>query len=1135
MVAQFMKTAVAQLSVDLQVRLSLFFAGEFFKCGEYNLAIESYDFAISKCEGPDINDALKAVKEKTLALQSIVRCNLHELNSIKYCYIAPMTVSKLLQCLQKLRLSMDSIFALSVKQQEDYAWLVLNSAKLILEVSQPLVWLNCGKYVTESVMFAAICMESVINLCTVRHMQFRMKLYGTAFYSALGQGTIDEAAAILQHASNQCNELKTREELDPPVPEKTVLCIEQCNLDLAVMKFSLAFWKDSDALNFSPANLSTYYNGHHPDLQRSFLDICVCESIRLHYLTSGNRNENYRKRSANIVKAAAALFSTYQLPGNEINDSAPQGENNLAKQLTLSGLFEILCVVVIDFADEPSEMTDDLVAKIYALAQEVFEANPAPTLTDYKSDINLLERIYSYQRVSANLQQKFGALRDLLTALEDTMFSERAYRKKSFLKRISNLVWQKFLYPSLQTLLSDFGSQPIDDIYAESLILVMKTFDATFIEDPVLYGTLALVSAQVLRQANDLRQSISLLRQSISVIEEHRAASIDVAIHMPDDSRDVLALQRASFSARAESQDWYHSVRRLGAQAFAGYGIFGTSSNADRTAQALAEIHTDLLSLYFRSELEYSIQLQANKNGFRASTANNKILNANSPTKTVVTTATLSKKTMKGGKTIGKTGSKTAAQPFATAITSPEEAESGVIDVEKLHAAHFLKSFCLRNGYARCLLYLEMARCQRDDEEKCLDCLHEAMKCIEEVEGREQLLKTSFSDHTILTDSNTSKYPLVLARSHNFIYVAPVGCRKLSRALYYRVLAKEKGSGTAVSIYNDDFAGCEKQIFVENMNHPTQSAVKIGPLRPGELYMFGHVAFNSEGKTVGSVSPSTPVVEAVNPLPTILLWQLLNQTAEELSSLVSSDRLYREASLRVCSRFFLNTPVELPPLSIGKGINLFLFNEASVAMLPAQQSSPVLIQAFILSFLSYEIQAKRKFDDHGKVNWNMRVHSQIEYLKSLHRVAAVTRFAVALCSHDLTLRCVHFGYLLAVELLRFDSIHLAFSLQNPLTIFAVALQSIPKRNWQELEHSLYCRVVSDLITVSALNTNLSPVVFILSEFYPEALSDKAAEAVPPPALIKEYAAVVEKAKANLSMLHISPLLSQAKEVRNTNI
>ena len=1117
LVTNFMKIAVAQLSSDLQVKLSLFFAAEFFKSGVYDLAVECYETAISICEA-DGGDSLKAIKDKAVAMHSIVRSNLHDLISIRYCYIAPMTVSKLLQCLQKIRLSMEGVFSLSSKQQEDYAWLILNSSKLILEISQPLVWLNCGKYITETVLYAAICMDSIINLCTVRHMQFRLKLYTTAFYSALTQGSMDEAAAIFQYATSQCTELKEREELDPPLPDKTVLCIAQCSLDLAVMKFSLDFWKDSDTLSFNTANLEKYYTGQHSELSRSFMDICLCECIRLHYLTSGNNNETYRKRSANVIAAATSVFES-----SELADS-------LAQKLSLVGLFELLLVVVVDSV-EVATNHGGLVTKICTLAEEIFGQNPTPSVTDYWNDIVLLKKLYGVLR-SANLEEKLDALKDLLVSIEDTMFSERAYRKKSFLKKVSIVIWQRVLYPSVQEYLSDFQSDnansPISNC-ADALVLLLKTFDAAFLEDPVLYGALSLITAQVLRLNGDLRQSISLLKQSISVIDDHRAASIDIAVHMPDDGRDVLALQRASFSVRAESQDWYHSVKRLGAQAFAGYGIFGLSSGADRSMQSLAEIQADLLSLYFRSELEYAIQQRVTGMRFRSDTANNTILNSASPTKTATiqpaATNTKGKTTTKGSKTIGKATTKNT-KAFVTVAAVSEDEDAGIVDIEKLHAAHFLKSYCLHNCYARCLFLLEMARCQRDNEEKCLDCLHEAMKCIEEAEGREQMLKSSFSDHTVITDSNV-KYPIVLARSHKFVYVVPVGCRKLSSALYYRILAKERGSGTAVSIYNDDFSGCEKKIFVGNLTHPTQCAVKIGPLRPGELYMFGHVAFNAADKVVGHVSPSSPVVEALNPLPTILLWHLLTQTAEELSVAVNSDLLYKEASLRVCARFFINTPSDLSPVVIGKGINLFLVKESSIAMLAVHQSSPVIIQCFISSFLSHEIQAKRKYDDVGIVNWSMRVHSQLLYLRALGRVATVTRFGMSLRSHELTVRCVHFGYLLVVELIRFDLLHLATFLQSPLTVFAIAMQSIPKRNWQDLEHSLYCHILADLIRVSVLNANLSPAIFILNEFYPEAGSDKATKSSPPPRLLGEYAAVVEVATSSIALTHLTPFLAQS--------
>jgi len=492
-VIQLMKIADAQLSLDLQVKLTLYFAAEFFKCGEYALAVECYDTALAKCEIMEDTDSSKIIRQKVTAIQSIVRSNSIELNSIKYCCIAPMTVSRLLICLKKLRCSLEDVFTLTTKQQEDNSWLILNSSKLILEISQPLVWLSCGKYVTESVFYSAICMESVINLCTVRHMKFRMKLYLTAFYSTLSQGSVDEAGAIFQHTTKQCMELKEREELDPPLPEKTVLCIEQCMLDLSIMKFVLDFWRDPDSLNFSSEHLEKCHTIKHADIRRSFLDLCICECVRLHFLTSGNINEPYRKRSANISRAVAAIFSSYQVPSKS---SAEESEENvtipvdsLVSKLTIFGLFEILCVTVFD-SSEPSD--HEMVVKVCAAAETLMQNQSGMHISEYYADILLLQKVYLFQHIQVS-EEKFAAIHQLLSELESTLFSERAYRKKSFLKKIILIIWQRYLYPLLQSLLSSFDieSATIDAAKcAEALLLTVKVFDAVFDEDPILHYAL---------------------------------------------------------------------------------------------------------------------------------------------------------------------------------------------------------------------------------------------------------------------------------------------------------------------------------------------------------------------------------------------------------------------------------------------------------------------------------------------------------------------------------------------------------------------------------------------------------------------------------------------------------------------
>lgn len=50
--------------------------------------------------------------------------------------------------------------------------------------------ISCGKYMCSTYLFSVLSLEGVINLCTARHLEARMKLYTGAFYATLTQGII---------------------------------------------------------------------------------------------------------------------------------------------------------------------------------------------------------------------------------------------------------------------------------------------------------------------------------------------------------------------------------------------------------------------------------------------------------------------------------------------------------------------------------------------------------------------------------------------------------------------------------------------------------------------------------------------------------------------------------------------------------------------------------------------------------------------------------------------------------------------------------------------------------------------------------------------------------------------------------
>ena len=167
-------------------------------------------------------------------------------------------------------------------------------------------------------------------------------------------------------------------------------------------------------------------------------------------------------------------------------------------------------------------------------------------------------------------------------------------------------------------------------------------------------------------------------------MEDHRAARVDILLHCPQDSRDVLALQRQALSVRPDATSWLHGEKRLGGHAFAGYGIFGHSSSADRADQALAELHTDMTVTYLRLEIQYAIQQKRARTAF-------KIIDTKPPGTAAITP--------KSGIKMKDPGSDNLAlAPLST------------LNAENLSCISFLKSVCGKNCYTKSLLYMELAR-----------------------------------------------------------------------------------------------------------------------------------------------------------------------------------------------------------------------------------------------------------------------------------------------------------------------------------------------------------------------------------------------------------------------------------------
>ena len=1174
-----MKMSGFKLEVKLQISLFELFSRDLVACKEYDLALECTRHILDTLEpclevGPNVTQIYKTTTKTSVTYAKIFANYKKEINTSTYSRIAPIAVTRLLISLQDLRVAIKRVFEElpSSKDQEEVAWLILNGCKLILKIAQPLAWLSCGKYVTETLIFASLCMEAVVNLCTCRHLKFRMKLYTTAFYSTMTSSSNDDSQRLLDKFDTELKDLRDREEIDPPVPEKVEVILLAAEQDLAVMRAMLHFWANPDELDSDvvddeqsfkdkfkcPAVNNDYRDNHIDDFGPTFTERVLAEYIRIHQLTSGNVNETYRRRTAAILRGfnrVSNAFPTREVEIPRVRIAVPgeegdeEGQGEAANMVTVTDcpfsnmvLLEILGVSLFEVLPEGTDLTEcpvtEIQGKIFqytasgssdaSLNQSASNSIQGGSVHNKLISTAAFEKLFSESNNDKNGQIELALLNQLtvvvdackednhanliMTALtlvrsvDRVLYSDISERRKSFLQNLSLNLWKHGVYPSLQKALSDTSGDSLIALKAVSTSLVglLKTLDLTNIQDPLLLGSLSLVVARIIGYFGDYRGSIALLQQAMESVDEHRAARVDVHMHEPIDSRDIWALQRQSFTVKAEAQDWFHSVKRLGAHAFAGFGVFGSSSQTDRTDSALAEISSDLTTLYFRYELEYAVERKQLRIKMKS-----KLWNKDGKRVRIDLTKK-DKKDNEGMASIAEgddmmmdssqLGGTTAPMSVQTMLDFNAETLGGVTKVatEQLQIVGQLKQWCERNPYARSLLYVEIARIEKN-EDKREHLLQDASKCVEEAEADEENIKAANSDLNIVRKGGHLATPIVIARSHRFIYTVPVGSSILQEKHpdlnYYRIYAKEEKNASAVTMINDEMDGCEKRISVESLtndNHVCKNVVRIGNLRWGQKYMFASAAYDKNDKHIGSISPSSQDIGALNPLPTVLLWSNIFRAAQELG--VSNYKTL--AAGHICDRYFLVDPNQgSQSLSVGKGTNLLVGEVPAVCMLAVQQSSPVLLSCFVTAFLSlanddlaYGAGITSNPDDvyNKGVPLQMRRKDQWRFLSLLRRTCIATIIATYSQQVDLVVRCVTKGYEQAARLLFNDEAHLSVDLQNLLMILLVALQSVSKRHWHELEHKLYCRMMNSVMKLAIINRSTASVVPLLNKLFEDA-------------------------------------------------
>lgn len=1072
---------------------------------------------------------VEEVKSKVQEIHQRIQATCQQIGSMRahsYTTSSPM-ISKIISSIIELKDSIDIIFSnLSVKLQEEYSWLVLNASKLIYDLGQPLIWIKCGKFVANSFLYAAIAMESIINLTTARHLKFRMKLLISAFYAYISDETgYEQAMSIISYTSKQISDLKQREELDLPIPVDVLSSLIESEMDLAVLRACATFQKSYDSLNIltpsfeESCKVPKYLNqgitaeSLEKLSSKSFIERVVVECCRIQHMSSWNRSDVWRRKCSILIDIVM----------KKLNDKSYDGS------LSVNCLTEIASLLVLDdISGSSSDKTTVLDALVTAAENKIL-TSPSDQSLDYMNVLKLVSSIEVIDEREIRLPNPNDLESLLRTMTKITNENAVSNIRRCFIRKGITAIWSKHVYKALQWILSKSSSEAITETAISIhpfLNMIVKSLGFIYFDDMIMNASIACATGLVMKELKRYRDGISLLQRALATLEDYRALDVDIELICPDKVTEYQYIQRLSFSLGHDSISWYESIANGPNESSVAapstsprIHIYSQKADKERISQALAEFQTDLIVLYFRMELEYALVRVSS----RETHARDLIANSKDPldqTKTRSTDAIKSSKSQLSqskSKMKIETGKETETAEAAKAIRSVEDFG---------YTIKSLKAYCCKNPYARALLYLELARFEvQYNHQKAFEYVKTARECIEEAEAKEIELVNAFN---MTQDISHDTFPIILARSHSSIFVSPRVAATSDIVACYRIFAREAGSGTKISMSNilsgAGYKGCEKSItIVKGKPNP----VKIEGLRCGERYVFSSVAYDRHNDPIeSSLSDTSPAIAALNPLPIFALWSLLAKTSSELflsrsivqplsqqtGSHITPLFMIQAASKKLFDRYFKREdqsilsikrnkgrdyyPKEsiarqghLMRLSLGHGVNVIVGGEPNLSIDSIKQSSPYMLILFIQTYLIYLEHSL--FPSLG----NMASHSNVHHYQSnlayqelmmyhIQNISIVSIISSSIQNYELTCRCVLCGYCLISRIYLYpDGLSYFPSLQSSIMNLIISLQSTNKIYWHELEYNMYCMLYNYLIRGSVRGKQTQMALNLLQDFH----------------------------------------------------
>lgn len=1000
---------------------------------------------------------------------------------------SPSVIANILQCINDSTDFIDTFFNISINEQEQFSYIVVNYCNILNEIGEPLFRLGYGEKLYKLFIYGSMAMSSIINLSTVRYIRLRMRLLITSFHYLIITANYLQATNLLKYITKQIQEFRAREEVDLPVPIKVMIVILECEADLSILKLILAFYKLPNSIDIMGSSLSTQYEWPNyqkyndlpqdiidsfitkPLVVRFFIECCRLQQLALSEMLTYN-NESWQELSIAIVK----VFLKF------IQDDK---SSKLSFDCLSLILFLTLCIPLESFKNTQQQVFD-IISRNYLNNISIDENDDVDVI-----EAMLVKHVYDTISLPSSERLNLELLLPLVDRINQVLASQarvNSFQKPIFLQKLMTLLFQDYLKPRLQHVLDEVVTNdssststlfPID--MQRLLVLISRIALETCLSDCLLLSSIIIITSSILHHVGDYRNAISFTKRTLDYIDDFRASRVDLNYLLPLNS-NLPYIQRLSFSLTNKTLDsiWYDTNNINITYETNQLQVYGGNANQLELIKyddLISNFHCDLLALYFQLELEYAISQCNRKYEMKYyQSQQDRLKLSNLQVKAILK-------------------SKEKDIILAKQLKSLNEIPTCLASLE---------SYCGSNLYMKAIMYMSMARIESQvnihiHSKDIIEYIQRSRKCILDVEMKEKQLIDKFQ----LAKANEYNYPLILSRSHRTIYIRPnIHLKTLDQSYHYQILAKEYGSGTNVVLTSNRLQGCELKLShndilksQSNDNSWIASCIPITSLKPNERYVFGTLAIkamntcNESSKSAHTISETTIDIEACNPLPTLVLYSKLCQILSSCCLVNENEvmkNLLRECIDKVLNQFFVSHKyTSSSSICLANGMNIHPQDQPNVLIFPINQSTRYsLVQVIIIYLLHMESQYHYPKTHKKYLFFNSIKSQQKELLGHLQRTINVMLIACHVNVYDMILQLLILCHQLISDLLSLREEDMLAYLFPSLIQIIQCLHIIEMKYWDEAMLSLYCHVLYRFIQSSIQCHQWSLLISTLDSF-----------------------------------------------------